>query len=366
MLEPAGLGAEVPVASASLMLFANFGYDIRGFSPRARELAGSLDASRKAEGFPRILRGIVEAVGHGLRIKHGDLLARGNFATVDRHWHIIDLRAGRIDDTAELVAALNALPFECGHNVVKTKDYRVLVQLRDHAPLSDKISEVDPHEVGRKVMECRPLDRSAARSAHLVNSFLHFSYNILANHHFNRGRKLPANFLLLRGFGASVPKLEPFHRRFGLKAVGITGLDVNKGVCRLLGMDVISIPEEIGGKKEFSVKRKPIKQALKKYDFVFVHFKNTDDPGHDGDAKEKVRQIELTDRFIGSLDLRNKIVVVTADHSTPCDKMAHSADPVPTLVSLGPAKKGSRKFGERYCRDFRMHSHELMRFVLGV
>jgi 2,3-bisphosphoglycerate-independent phosphoglycerate mutase len=326
------------------MLFANFGYDVRRFSPS---------------------RGIVEAVGHGVKIKDGDLVGRGNFATVDKGWRLIDLRAGRIENTGKLVAALNAMPFECWHRVYKTKAYRVLVHLRDRKPLSDRISSVDPHEVGKKIMECRALDGGAERSAHLVNRFLASSYDVLSKHPSNQRRRPPANFILPRGFGTSIPRLEPFRRRFGLKAVGITGLDVNKGVCKLVGMDVIGIPEEIGGKKEFDVKRKPAREALKKYDFVFLHFKNTDDPGHDGDAREKVRQIELTDRFIGSLDLRGMRVVVTADHSTPCGKKAHSADPIPTLVSLGPARQG-RKFGERYCRDFRMYSHELMKFVLGA
>ena len=102
---------------------------------------------------------------------------------------------------------------------------------------------------------------------------------------------------------------------------------------------------------------------MKTHDFVFVHFKNTDIPGHDGDAREKKRQIELTDKFVGNLGLKNKTVVVTSDHATVCAKKSHTADFIPTIVSFGLGKE-KRKFGERYCKDFKISSHELMPFVL--
>ena len=46
------------------------------------------------------------------------------------------------------------------------------------------------------------------------------------------------------------------------------------------------------------------------------------------------------------------IVAVTGDHSTSCVRKAHTADPVPLLVSGGGVQSdGSNAFGERACAD---------------
>jgi 2,3-bisphosphoglycerate-independent phosphoglycerate mutase len=45
-------------------------------------------------------------------------------------------------------------------------------------------------------------------------------------------------------------------------------------------------------------------------------------------------------------------VAVTADHSTSCVRRAHTAEPVPLVVSGGGVRPdGSGSFGERACAD---------------
>ena len=45
-------------------------------------------------------------------------------------------------------------------------------------------------------------------------------------------------------------------------------------------------------------------------------------------------------------------MAVTADHATSCVRKAHTADPVPLLISGGPTRAdGTDSFGERACRD---------------
>jgi 2,3-bisphosphoglycerate-independent phosphoglycerate mutase len=345
-LAPEGLGTDVPIASASLMLFSNLGYDIRQLKPS---------------------RGVVEAIGFGAKIKEGNLVARFDFATVDEQCILMNRRAGRQElglDT--LVKDLNKMPFEVPFQIIRTSGYRGLVIFKPKKKLSDAVNEIDPGRTGEKMHECRPSSHAGAYSAVLINDFMKKSYELLKDHQVNKEREgqglLPANFILMRGFGSSIPKLKPFKKKYGLRAAGITGLPVNKGILKLLGIDLIDVKEEVPN--EVELKKGPLKKALKKYDFVFVHFKNTDDPGHDGNAREKVKQIELIDTFIGSLDLENTLLVITSDHCTPCSKRSHSADPIPTMLSwktLGPG----RKFGERYCRDFKIASSDLMTMVLA-
>jgi 2,3-bisphosphoglycerate-independent phosphoglycerate mutase len=41
---------------------------------------------------------------------------------------------------------------------------------------------------------------------------------------------------------------------------------------------------------------------------------------------------------------------VTADHATSCIRKAHTAEPVPLLVTGGPVRSdGTEEFGERAC-----------------
>jgi 2,3-bisphosphoglycerate-independent phosphoglycerate mutase len=96
-------------------------------------------------------------------------------------------------------------------------------------------------------------------------------------------------------------------------------------------------------------------EALHQFRAVYVHLKGPDVPAHDGRAEEKREVIASIDRaFFGEvlprLDPARTVVAVTGDHSTSCIRAAHTADPVPLLVSGGPVTPdGSDAFGERAC-----------------
>jgi len=316
-LIPAGLGKQVPISDASVMLMANLGYDVRKIKPS---------------------RGVVETIGAGLRIKNGYLCARTNFAVVDKNWTIKKLRAGA-KDAKRLEKKINRIKFYVPFRFISTVGHRGVLVF--HGKFSDKIPVPDPHRIGARVR----------KSSKMLNDFMELVYRAL------KGER--ANFLLIRGLGSRIPEV----KKFPMKACALTSMPVNIGIARLVGMKVIEVPEDVPG--ELALKKKPIERALSKYDFVFVHFKNMDEPGHHGKVREKVRQIELTDKFLGNLDLKNKIVIVTSDHCTVCKKKTHTTDPIPTMISFGPSDK-KRKFGERYCTDFEIPSHELLDYITDV
>ncbi|MCK7579732.1 MAG: hypothetical protein MZV65_31245 [Chromatiales bacterium] len=73
---------------------------------------------------------------------------------------------------------------------------------------------------------------------------------------------------------------------------------------------------------------------LKTKDFVLVNIKGADESGHDGLAEQK-RRFHREDRRCCSnrcWTLRTRIIIICADHSTPCTIKDHSADPVPVLI----------------------------------
>ncbi|RPJ40826.1 MAG: phosphoglycerate mutase, partial [Candidatus Latescibacterota bacterium] len=70
------------------------------------------------------------------------------------------------------------------------------------------------------------------------------------------------------------------------------------------------------------------------YDFFYLHIKDLDKAGEDGDFDAKKKAIEAVDRLLVRLDdLPDKVVIVTGDHSTPAVMRGHSFHPVPFLIN---------------------------------
>jgi 2,3-bisphosphoglycerate-independent phosphoglycerate mutase len=101
---------------------------------------------------------------------------------------------------------------------------------------------------------------------------------------------------------------------------------------------------------KFSVKT--IKKQHKNFLGCYIQFKETDIPGHDNKPYDKKKMLEILDKnffsFLREFAIKNNIkVVVTCDHSTPCNKKLHSADPVPVVLYNGQDKDDSIKFSEK-------------------
>ena len=85
-----------------------------------------------------------------------------------------------------------------------------------------------------------------------------------------------------------------------------------------------------------------------------MHVKGTDLCGHDNLPLEKVRIIEAVDSmfayWLEQEGSENWYFAMTADHSTPCCRRDHSADPVPSFMT-GPDVRTDdvKEYGERAC-----------------
>ena len=304
-------------------------------------------------------RGPIEAAGVGIKLEHGDVAFRGNFGTVDDNWKVIDRRAGRIKDVTVFSEALDGMEIDGVKFIVKPGSaYRAGVVMRGRG-LSSNVSPADSHNEGDSIHEVVPLDetKEAKFTADVLNKFMRKSYDILKELDENKLRKergeLQANFLLLRGAGV-YPKLPKFTEKWGFKnACCIAGGGLYKGVGAFLGMDLINVPganaqvdTNIEGKFNAAV------EALKTYDFVFLHIKPTDSLAEDGNYLGKKNFIEKIDKYVSILNQVDDetLIVVTADHSTACELKAHSADAVPILFhAKGIRNDGINKFGERDC-----------------
>ncbi len=307
-------------------------------------------------------RGPYEVTGIGMKMREEDIAFRGNFATVDSNLRVIDRRAGRITYTKPLIKSLSGIKIEGVKFLIKESyGHRVGLIMRGKG-LSSNISKSDPKKVGEKAKKIIPLDynppttqyKEAAFTAKVLNRFLEKAYQILKEHPLNKKRKkqglLPANYLLVRGAG-KFKKVPSFKKRYNLKACCIAGGGLYKGIAKILGMDLIKVKGATGfANTNLKEKILRAKRALKKYDFIFLHIKATDTFSHDGDFAGKKEFIEKIDKnLIPLLNLKNALIVVTADHSTCCSLKRHCLEPIPILI-YGKGQDSVKEFSEKACQ----------------
>jgi 2,3-bisphosphoglycerate-independent phosphoglycerate mutase len=331
-------------------------------------------------------RGVVEAIGSDMRFRDGDLAYRINFATAD--WpRIIDRRVGR-DLSSEESEAL-ALEVHrklrlpgASFDLKATVEHRgALVIHADDGPLSAQVSNTDPayrkegslgvalETFEAEIVTCAPLEDTGAahHAADLTNAFVEGAAKVLDASDVNRERraegKLPGNLILTRDGGDHLPKLERIKDRFGPTWGCFVEMPVERGIAKMLGMVPVDAPRlkvDAPGRTadvEYVHWAELAVEALAGFDALYVHIKGPDVPAHDGRWGDKRDVIATIDRaFFGELlprlDIGRTIVAVTADHSTSCVRKAHTAEPVPLLVSGGPVRPdGSPGFGETASRD---------------
>lgn len=292
-----------------------------GSGPGHLALFGYDPTSPEAE----IGRGVLEALGLGLDIAPGTLTARGNFATAGADGKLTDRRAGRIP-TAECVrlaeklnraiAARPDLPVEA--TVHAGEAHRFVLLLRG-PNLRPELADTDPQELGEPPLAVTALRPEAAGTAERVAALVAVLEAAIAD-------EPKANRVLLRGF-SMLPHLPSFGELYHLRAAAFAGYPLYRGVASACGMEVVPCGKRFGDALDAIAKR------WSDFDYGFIHVKQTDQSGEDGDFDAKVAVIEEVDAALPRLlDLRPDVLAITGDHSTPVAYSAHSWHPVPLLL----------------------------------
>jgi 2,3-bisphosphoglycerate-independent phosphoglycerate mutase len=340
----------------------------RGVAPESDIAVFNMLGYSFDRGYPG--RGVIEAVGSGLKIRHGDLALRANLASVKER-RIIDRRAGRDltqEEAVELAEGLNSIKLKGAELEFRaTISYRGVLVIRADQPLSAEISNTDPAyaKVGgfgaakptvsaESVLVAKPESRTAAarRAADLVNEFAVESARVLSQSPVNRERlregKLPANYVLLRDAGDHVPEVESFEEKYRMKGTALVEMPAEIGIAKILRMKTVMVRNRSDMKEKATLFTRELREGTA----VYVHIKGPDEFGHDGDAVGKKRVIEVIDRdFFSAVARRvgDVKVGVSCDHATPCTIKMHASDPVPLLVSTDSKSDGMR-FTEKGAR----------------
>jgi len=284
-------------------------------------------------------RGIVEALGIDLELKPNDIAARGNFCTVDSNGVIIDRRAGRIstEENIRLCRLLNEISINGVEIMVHSvKEHRFVLIIRGDG-LSADLEDSDPQQVGLAAKCIKPISAGAGETARIANQFIVQAKNKLQNEKY-------ANMVLMRGFSRH-PNFPTIPEIYKLKPCAVAIYPMYRGLARMLEMQVTPAVENIAEEIE------EVGRYYKDYDFFFIHYKNTDSRGEDGDFNAKVQAIEELDAVLPDLlKLNPDVLVVAGDHSTPATLAMHSWHPVPFLLKSKWCRPDSvTEFSEKAC-----------------
>jgi len=289
-------------------------------------------------------RGILEALGLGIEIGKYDLCARANFATIDYKTNIvIDRRASRpqTEKTVELCKFLQ-------ENINEIDDIKVTIKPgRGHRfvvvftgeNLSEKITDNDPQKDGYSPKIIKANSSEGEKTSKIVNKFLNRVTELIKE-------KTPMNYILIRGF-SKYPDIPSMNKVYGLNSACIAVYPMYKGLAKLVGMKILDVPGE-----KISDEITTLKKEYNNYDFFYVHIKETDTFGEDGNFLAKVNKLNEIDGFIPEiLELNPDVLVITGDHATPSVLKGHSWHFVPVMIYTKYAlyPNISNRFTEREC-----------------
>jgi 2,3-bisphosphoglycerate-independent phosphoglycerate mutase len=285
-------------------------------------------------------RGTLSAAGLDVGLRPGDVAARGNLATIDAGGDVVDRRAGRPSDeearrvVERLSAQVRVDGVEVGFH--HERGHRFLVVLRGEG-LDPRVSDTDPQHVGTPPLPPRALAPEAERTAGLAADVSRAAAEVLAD-------EPAANAILLRGFDGP-RELPSFSDRTGMRAAAIAVYPMYRGIARLLGFDVPGVPADL------AEQRTMLSKHWSEADFFFLHHKDADAAGEDGNREGKIAAIERLDAAVPELlELEPDVIAVTGDHATPSQMAAHSWHPVPVLIYADRCGRDAvKRFGERWC-----------------
>lgn len=292
-----------------------------------------------AEPAADIGRGVLEALGLGLEIGPGEVAARGNFATAGEDGNLSDRRAGRIP-TEECVRICGLLNGVLGAvagvraRVVPGEAHRFVLLLSGPG-LSPAVDDTDPQQLGVPPLAARASAPAGESTAALVRRLVAVMEEAIAD-------EPKANRVLLRGF-SQMPHLPRMGDLYQLRLGAFAGYPLYRGVAQACGMEVVPCGKRIGEILDTVAAR------WDDFDFFFLHVKQTDQAGEDGNLAAKAAVVEEVDQALPRLlALSPDVVAITGDHSTPAPMKAHSFHPVPLLVHAKIAfVDGSTAFDER-------------------
>ncbi len=308
-------------------------------------------------------RAVLEALGHGLAVDPGEVVAHAALRQADRRDGALWVTGRATPADAQVARALLESLAQVGIGALTLDVHPVGIGeglLRITGGAHDGVTDTDPFFRDRfPVLRPRPVVSDAAVTARAVELWSRWGIRALTRHPLNRARaahgQAPFVVVTLKWWGR-LREAPGFRARHGLHGAIVGASPFLAGLAGLLGLDFVYCPE--GAEPAADLERRLV-LARGLFDdgatFVFCHLKATDEAGHTKDPAVKLATIEALDRPLADLAARfpESVICVTGDHATPTSpEVIHSGDPVPFVVA-GPGVRADRvtRFGEIDCAE---------------
>jgi len=298
-------------------------------------------------------RSTIEAKSMGIPIGEGEVVFRCNLVAV-RDGTMWSYSSGNIS-TSEAEALIAALNDSLGNDQVQFYpgvSYRHICKIKGH---EDTLLATctPPHDIPDKpVSGFLP---SGAGSA-LLRDLMVRSEAVLHNHPVNVARRargdIPATMIWLFWGSGQIPDMPAFKQIYGLDAAMTSGVDLLRGLAKMIGIEVLSIPGVTGDQgNDCTAQAVGALESLKQYDLVVIHVEAPDEAAHAGSIDDKIEAIQRID-----LDVVRRLrrwgkdafrVLIMPDHPTPIKTQTHTGEPVPFMLwGSGFMANGARRFTE--------------------
>lgn len=290
-------------------------------------------------------RGVLEAASMNVELHPGELAMRCNLVCLEGE-RLRNHSAGHItsEEAGELIAFLNEMTDDARIRFHAGVSYRHLLVMQGG---DKRLACTPPHDIPMQPFRpalMKATDAAAAETAALLNRLTAQSQEWLPAHPVNQKRmaagKDPANSVWFWSPGYR-PAMRTLKELYGIPTSAvISAVDLIRGIGVYAGMDVVTVEGATGlYNTNYEGKAQAAIEALRTHDFVYVHVEASDEAGHEGDVRLKVRTVEDLDRrVIGPVYEAVRqwdepvAIAVLPDHPTPCAVRTHTKDPVPFLI----------------------------------
>lgn len=326
-------------------------------------------------------RGVLEAASIGVELSRDEMAMRCNLICVKGNI-LKNHSAGHIS-TEEADILIRFLNEKLGSDRIR---FHTGVSYRHLLVLKNADKELDctpPHDVPLhpfKPLMIKARTENASETAELLNDLIWKSQEILNDHPINKKRiadgKDPANSIWPWSPGYR-PAMNTMADMYGFERGSvISAVDLIRGIGVYAGLKNIPIEGATGlYDTNYEGKAYAALEALKTNDFVYLHIEASDEAGHEGDVKLKVKTIEYLDQrtvriLYEELSKWDEPVAIAVlpDHPTPCALRTHTNKPVPFLIyKPGTTPDSVTRFDEESVLNGRygiLESDEFIKIVL--
>jgi 2,3-bisphosphoglycerate-independent phosphoglycerate mutase len=302
-------------------------------------------------------RSAIEARAMDIPVGEGEVVFRCNLVGVV-DGKMKSYSAGYIgsEESRELIKTLNDSLGDDSVKFYPGVSYRNILKLKGH---EDALSAqcTPPHDIPDKpVKDYLP----KGKGSEVLRDLMHRSEEVLKDHPINASRAargdIPATTIWLFWGSGQIPSMPSFKQAYGLSAALTSGVDLLKGLAKMMGMKILDIDGVTDGPdNDYAAQAEGAIKALGDNDLVVVHIEAPDEAAHAGAINDKVKAIEMIDKeVVGRLrsyrgDLR---ILAMPDHPTPIAIRTHSPEPVPFLLwGKGFEPNGARVFSEAAAKE---------------